>query len=106
MSEKKLACREDLHVLLNHLAFQLPGHATYGSLAVWPSSCAMREASETMDCNCAGVIDWRPSQSALLGSGCTSRMSPSAPAAILARDMVGTSSRRPVAWLGSTMIGR
>ena len=47
-----------------------------------------------------------PSQIASSGSGCTSTMIPSAPAAAAAIDRAGTRLRRPGAWLGSTITGR
>ena len=43
---------------------------------------------------------------AFSGSGCTSTMMPSAPTAAAARLSGSTRSRRPAAWLGSTMTGR
>src|SRR5262249_35094484 len=56
--------------------------------------------------NCSSVSDCAPSRSAWLGSWWTSMSNPSAPAAIAARAIGGTLSRRPMARLGSTMIGR
>ena len=49
---------------------------------------------------------WGPSQIASSGFGCTSTMIPSAPAAAAASDSGPTRSRRPAAWLGSTITGR
>ena len=56
--------------------------------------------------NCSGYKDCGPSDSAFSGSVCTSTVMPSAPAATAARAMGLTLARRPVPWLGSTMIGR
>ena len=50
--------------------------------------------------------DWAPSDSAWSGSGCTSIIRPSAPAATAARAIGITFERTPVPWLGSAMIGR
>lgn len=54
----------------------------------------------------AGVIDWSPSLIAKVGSGWTSRISPSQPAAIAAAHIGGTSDAIPVPWLGSTTTGK
>src|SRR5690606_5750714 len=56
--------------------------------------------------NSAGVNDWGPSESAFSGQGCTSIISPSAPAANAAQARGKTRSLRPAAWLGSTITGR
>ena len=56
--------------------------------------------------NAAGVSDWAPSQSAAAGLLCTSIIRPSAPAAVAAIAIGFTRPAIPVAWLGSTMIGR
>ena len=50
--------------------------------------------------NCAGRSDWAPSENASSGWGCTSTISPSAPAAIAALAIGTTSERTPVPWLG------
>src|SRR5881398_1086400 len=47
-----------------------------------------------------------PSDKAFSGQLWTSTWTPSAPAAIAARAIGGIRSGRPVAWLGSAMIGR
>ena len=47
-----------------------------------------------------------PSQIASSGLGCTSTMMPSAPTAAAASESGSTRSRRPAAWLGSTITGR
>ena len=54
----------------------------------------------------AGVKVCEPSLTALEGLGCTSMIRPSAPAAIYAADIDGTSDAMPVPWLGSTTIGK
>src|SRR5206468_11439517 len=56
--------------------------------------------------NASCESDWSPSDSAFSGSGCTSMMSPSAPAAIAAKASGATSSASPPAWLGSTITGK
>ena len=53
-----------------------------------------------------GSSDWGPSQRAWSGSGWTSTMTPAAPTTNAALAMGVTRSRRPSAWLGSTITGR
>ena len=67
---------------------------------------AMIRSSAMSRSNCVGKIDWAPSLTAWSGSGWTSMIRPSAPAAMAARAIGATLSRRPVPWLGSAMTGR
>src|SRR5689334_24648660 len=62
----------------------------------WPTSWA----------NCSGYSDCAPSERALSGQLCTSTSRPSAPAAMAARPMGATFSRRPVPCDGSASIGK
>ena len=62
----------------------------------WPTSWA----------NCSGYSDCAPSERALSGQLCTSISRPSAPAAMAARPMGATFSRRPVPCEGSARIGK
>jgi 3-deoxy-7-phosphoheptulonate synthase len=72
----------------------------------FPTTGASTSRSRMSLSNCSGKRFWGPSERAWSGSQWTSTMRPSAPAAIAARAMGGTLSRRPTAWLGSTMMGR
>ena len=56
--------------------------------------------------NWSGVSDCAPSQSARLGSLCTSMIRPSAPIAAAATASGSTSQLMPLAWLGSMTTGR
>ena len=55
---------------------------------------------------CRGRSACGPSESAFSGHEWTSMCTPSHPDATAARAIAGIRSGRPVAWLGSTMIGR
>ena len=76
----------------------------------WPDRFSSRSkygfTLSIMATNVSSVSDCAPSLKASSGFGCTSTIIPSAPAAIPAFTMGGISERRPVPWLGSTMIGK
>ena len=68
-----------------------------------PRRAAARSTFSAYSANSSARSCCGPSQIASSGSGCTSTMIPSAPAAAAASDSGSTSSRRPAAWLGSTI---
>src|SRR5262249_35485033 len=74
--------------------------------SVTPTALAIARNDVISCANSAGVSDWGPSQSAAFGLGCTSTITPSAPAANAALAMAGTKSESPVPCEGSTTIGR
>src|SRR5262249_12195847 len=71
-----------------------------------PTAGAITRSSPTSWANCSGYRDCAPSESALSGQLWTSISRPSAPAAMAARPMGATLSRRPVPCEGSATIGR
>jgi len=82
-----------------------PGLRHHG-YAVLPTAAAIARTCCIISLNCAGVRVCAPSLKARSGSGCTSTIRPSAPAATDARAMGSTWSRRPVPCDGSPTMGR
>src|SRR5579883_16464 len=71
-----------------------------------PTADAMRRSSCMSLVNCSGKSVCAPSEKAFSGLGWTSMRRPSAPAAMAARAMAGTLSRRPTPCDGSPRTGR
>ena len=71
-----------------------------------PNSAAKARICSASAAYCSGSNAWGPSDMANSGQLWTSMWTPSAPAATPAKAQAGIKSGRPVAWLGSTMIGR
>src|SRR5262249_20101591 len=95
--------REPLQALTTHSKQQV-GNQTF-EIAL-PITSARRRSCPIPSAYCFGSSAGGPSEGAFSGQLWTSMWTPSAPAATAAQAIAGIRSGRPVAWLGSTMIGR
>src|SRR5580704_18478180 len=82
-----------------------PNQTVATSSAMRPAASANATRRCIMASKALRVRLCSPSERADSGSGCTSTISPSAPAATAAYASGATSDARPPAWLGSTMTG-
>src|SRR5437867_4270277 len=74
--------------------------------SVRPAASAKAVSRAIINRKASNESDWSPSDNALAGSGCTSTIRSSAPAAMAANESGATRSEMPPAWLGSTITGR
>ena len=104
-------CLEDYFAFVDRSAsalpwqlFRSPGGSIYEN-CLWGCCYELFLTDQELD-ELRGRGLWRPSLTAASGSGWTSRIKASAPAATAARLMAGTSSRKPVPCEGSATTGR